>query len=205
MNKQQYIKRSEKEDGSAHFYFMTLNANEIVDASKKGNLARFINHSCNPNCVTQKWIVGSVQRMGIFAKTFIKAGTELSFDYKFVRYGADAQVCRCGEPNCKGTIGESRKVEVDHEDGHVEKVILKPFTLAQASLLPSKIAESIQDSSYINEVIARLNVSDAPVLKCLFSCSSGPLLLKLFMTVTLSWGEESIIPVIINANCSAWS
>ena len=37
-----------------HFYFMALNANEILDAAKKGNASRFINHSCDPNCETQK-------------------------------------------------------------------------------------------------------------------------------------------------------
>ena len=37
-----------------HFYFMALNGNEILDAAKKGNASRFINHSCDPNCETQK-------------------------------------------------------------------------------------------------------------------------------------------------------
>ena len=38
-----------------HMYFMALNHNEIVDATRKGNVARFINHSCSPNLVVQKW------------------------------------------------------------------------------------------------------------------------------------------------------
>ena len=37
-----------------HFYFMALNGKEIIDASRKGNVSRFINHSCKPNCETQK-------------------------------------------------------------------------------------------------------------------------------------------------------
>ncbi|KAK7281576.1 hypothetical protein RIF29_09693 [Crotalaria pallida] len=40
--------------GHKHFYFMTLNGNEVIDASAKGNLGRFINHSCDPNCRTEK-------------------------------------------------------------------------------------------------------------------------------------------------------
>jgi histone-lysine N-methyltransferase SETD2 len=36
-------------------YFMALNYNEIVDASRKGNVARFINHSCSPNLSVEKW------------------------------------------------------------------------------------------------------------------------------------------------------
>ena len=38
------------EEGIKHFYFMSLTKSEFVDATKKGNLGRFCNHSCNPNC-----------------------------------------------------------------------------------------------------------------------------------------------------------
>ena len=37
-----------------HHYFMKLKGNEIIDATKKGNESRFINHSCDPSCETQK-------------------------------------------------------------------------------------------------------------------------------------------------------
>ncbi|KAF5955000.1 hypothetical protein HYC85_007856 [Camellia sinensis] len=40
--------------GHKHFYFMTLNGSEVIDACAKGNLGRFINHSCDPNCRTEK-------------------------------------------------------------------------------------------------------------------------------------------------------
>lgn len=70
-----------------HFYFMSLKPSEFIDASKKGNVSRFMNHSCAPNCVLQKWIVGSMVRVGIFASSDIQPGTELTFDYKFERYG----------------------------------------------------------------------------------------------------------------------
>lgn len=66
-----------------------------------------MNHSCNPNCVTQKWVIGKKMRIGIFTSRTIKAGEELTFDYKFERYGAIAQKCYCGEPRCKGYIGAS--------------------------------------------------------------------------------------------------
>ena len=46
---------------------MRLNAKEIIDPTEKGNMARFINHSCDPNCRTEKWNVLSEINVGIFA------------------------------------------------------------------------------------------------------------------------------------------
>jgi SET domain-containing protein len=91
--------------GIKHFYFMSLEKDQFIDATMKGGLARFVNHSCNPNSETEKWIVGNKFRMGIFAKRDIKAGEEIVFDYNVDRYGAEKQPCYCGEPNCLGYIG----------------------------------------------------------------------------------------------------
>ncbi|KAK4236395.1 methyltransferase [Achaetomium macrosporum] len=97
--------------GIKHFYFMSLTKNEFVDATKKGNLGRFCNHSCNPNCYVDKWVVGEKLRMGIFAARKIRAGEELVFNYNVDRYGADPQPCYCGEPNCVGFIGGKTQTE----------------------------------------------------------------------------------------------
>merc|ERR1712113_473676 len=72
-----------------HYYFMTISKDEIIDANNKGNLSRFINHSCDPNCETQKWRVNGVLRIGFFAIKTIKQGTEICFDYQYQRYGDD--------------------------------------------------------------------------------------------------------------------
>ncbi|OAA54113.1 set and ww domain containing protein [Niveomyces insectorum RCEF 264] len=93
------------QEGIKHFYFMSLNKSEFVDATRKGNLGRFCNHSCNPNCYVDKWVVGKKLRMGIFAGRYVRAGEELVFDYNVDRYGANPQPCYCGEPNCTGFIG----------------------------------------------------------------------------------------------------
>lgn len=98
-------------EGIKHFYFMSLTKSEFVDATKKGNLGRFCNHSCNPNCYVDKWVVGDKLRMGIFAERRIKAGEELVFNYNVDRYGADPQPCYCGEPNCSGFIGGKTQTE----------------------------------------------------------------------------------------------
>ncbi|KAL4967761.1 SET and WW domain protein [Aspergillus stella-maris] len=98
-------------EGIKHFYFMSLSKGEFVDATKKGNLGRFCNHSCNPNCYVDKWVVGEKLRMGILAERHIKAGEELVFNYNVDRYGADPQPCYCGEPNCTGFIGGKTQTE----------------------------------------------------------------------------------------------
>ena len=54
--------------GQQHFYFMAINPEEIIDATTKGNISRFINHSCDPNCETQK--VGDI--LNIFDITLKK-------------------------------------------------------------------------------------------------------------------------------------
>ncbi|KAJ5169172.1 Histone-lysine N-methyltransferase H3 lysine-36 specific [Penicillium canariense] len=103
--------RQYDEEGIKHFYFMSLNKGEFVDATKRGNLGRFCNHSCNPNCYVDKWVVGEKLRMGIFAERAVQAGEELVFNYNVDRYGADPQPCYCGEPNCTGFIGGRTQTE----------------------------------------------------------------------------------------------
>lgn len=102
------------EDGIKHFYFMSLSKSEFVDATKKGNLGRFCNHSCNPNCYVDKWVVGDKLRMGIFAERHIQSGEELVFNYNVDRYGADPQPCYCNEPNCSGFIGGKTQTDNDN-------------------------------------------------------------------------------------------
>lgn len=46
----------------------------MIDAGPKGNSSRFMNHSCSPNCETQKWTVNGDVRIGLFALCDIEAG-----------------------------------------------------------------------------------------------------------------------------------
>ena len=62
---------------------MRLNHEEVIDPSKKGNMARFINHSCDPNCSTEKMNVLGECAVGIYAIKDIQEDEELSFNYKF--------------------------------------------------------------------------------------------------------------------------
>lgn len=95
-----------------HFYFMMLQKDEYLDATKKGGIARFINHSCNPNCYVAKWQVGKHMRMGIFAQRDVQQGEELTFNYNVDRYGNEAQPCYCGEPNCVGQLGGKTQTDI---------------------------------------------------------------------------------------------
>ncbi|XP_018317828.1 probable histone-lysine N-methyltransferase CG1716 isoform X4 [Mycetomoellerius zeteki] len=98
-------------DKNRHYYFMALKSDQIIDATMKGNISRFINHSCDPNAETQKWTVNGELRIGFFNKKFIAAGEEITFDYHFQRYGKEAQKCYCEALNCRGWIGETPKEE----------------------------------------------------------------------------------------------
>lgn len=93
---------------SNEYYFMDLTNDLLVDAKFKGNLSRFINSSCEPNCQTQKWIDSSTGQthVGIFAILDIPPGTELTYNYCFEDYGLSGKsqkrsfMCQCGTSSC---------------------------------------------------------------------------------------------------------
>jgi SET domain-containing protein len=63
-----------------NYYFFTINGNVTIDGGPKRNVARFMNHSCEPNCQTGKWLVKGLTRIGLFA--LHETNTELTFNYK---------------------------------------------------------------------------------------------------------------------------
>ncbi|KAF7812539.1 histone-lysine N-methyltransferase ASHH1 [Senna tora] len=97
-------------------FIICLNAAESIDATRKGSLGRFINHSwfeinltcqvCSqPNCETRKWNVLGEIRVGIFAKQDIPFGAELAYDYNFEWFGGAKVRCLCGAAKCSGFLG----------------------------------------------------------------------------------------------------
>ncbi len=64
-------------------YMFRIDSETVCDATRHGNVARFINASCTPNCYTQIITVNGAKRIAIYAKRDIWAGEELSYDYKF--------------------------------------------------------------------------------------------------------------------------
>ena len=87
-----------------NFYIMSLRDQWFIDARHEANLSRFINHSCEPNCVLTQINVGGFIRNGIFAIRDICAGEFLSYDYHFDTRHADQFICRCGSAKCRGTM-----------------------------------------------------------------------------------------------------
>ncbi|AKQ67754.1 SET domain protein [Myxococcus hansupus] len=92
--------------GRHHTFLFNLDKRTVLDAGTIHNEARYINHSCAPNC--QALI--DKGHIYIYALTSIEPGEELVYDYGYERtpdMGPDAEalyVCRCGAPNCRGTI-----------------------------------------------------------------------------------------------------
>ncbi|XP_057683198.1 histone-lysine N-methyltransferase ASH1L isoform X1 [Corythoichthys intestinalis] len=87
-------------------YCLNLDSGMVIDSYRMGNEARFINHSCEPNCEMQKWSVNGVYRIGLFALKDISSGTELTYDYNFHSFNTEEQqVCKCGSESCRGIIG----------------------------------------------------------------------------------------------------
>jgi len=90
-----------------HTFLFELNDGRVIDAGVRGNAARWINHSCQPNCVPYEDDEG---RVFIEAKRVIRAGEELSYDYRLNVSGRRSArllanyACRCGAPRCRGSM-----------------------------------------------------------------------------------------------------
>ncbi|KAK3610447.1 hypothetical protein CHS0354_016625 [Potamilus streckersoni] len=98
-----------QQNKSTNFYLLALDKYRVIDARFKGNLSRFINHSCDPNLVTQKWHVNGDIRIGLFALKDIQAGSELTFNYNFDCLGNEKTPCKCRAANCSGYLGDQPK------------------------------------------------------------------------------------------------
>jgi hypothetical protein len=92
---------------SASTYMFTLDhaSGRIVDAAKKGNVTRWVNHSCEPNCATRCVVLDGKRRVVLYSTRDVDAGEELTYDYQFAPDAPENAVpCACGAPACRGTI-----------------------------------------------------------------------------------------------------
>ena len=108
-------------EGRHDFYHMTLDSDRIIDATKFGNFVRFLNNSCDPNCVFECWEVNGEKRMGVFTTKRVNRGEELTIDYQYDQKGVK-QKCYCGTKKCTGYIGWK---EVDTEPINAVEIVEK--------------------------------------------------------------------------------
>ncbi len=94
-------------DNPFHTFLFGLEDGSVIDASVRGNAARWINHSCKPNCEA---IEDEQGRVFITARRAIEVGEELTYDYQLQMDGRigkklrKAYRCRCGVKRCRGTM-----------------------------------------------------------------------------------------------------
>ena len=100
-----------QDDG--HTFLFVVNDRIVIDAGVGGNDARFINHRCAPNCDT----VIENDRVFIEAVRTIEPGEELGYEYGLTWESTDDPeelknyACRCGAPNCRGTMLDEEPVD----------------------------------------------------------------------------------------------
>lgn len=99
---------SRTEAGPAPVFVIRLDEETVIDPTTRGNDARFINHSCEPNCEVYVFD----RRLYIYAMSDIRCGEELTFDYQLRSaagtVGEEPVIadypCHCGSRNCRGTM-----------------------------------------------------------------------------------------------------
>lgn len=103
---------SDPDDPHHTFFFSLSDGKTVIDANVGGNAARWINHSCAPNCESEETDDG---RVFIQAVRDIRSGEELNYDYSLT---IDERItptlkknfaCRCGARDCRGTMLALRK------------------------------------------------------------------------------------------------
>ena len=93
-------------DERHHTFLFAIDDDVVIDAAVGGNEARWINHSCDPNCDA----VIDAGRIWIEATRDIEPGEELAYDYGYVleeRHSPAAKrryPCNCGSSRCRGTL-----------------------------------------------------------------------------------------------------
>lgn len=96
-----------------HTMLFSLDNGDVIDAAVDGNEARWINHSCDPNCETFE----EDDRIFVHALRGLQPGEELFYDYKMIPAERRTKKlekefgCLCGTPKCRGTMLEPRKAK----------------------------------------------------------------------------------------------
>ncbi|XP_077646721.1 histone-lysine N-methyltransferase SETD1A-like [Lonchura striata] len=91
------------QEGIGSSYLFRVDHDTIIDATKCGNLARFINHCCTPNCYAKVITIEAQKKIVIYSKQPIGVNEEITYDYKFPI--EDTKIpCLCRTESCRGTL-----------------------------------------------------------------------------------------------------
>lgn len=89
--------------GIGSSYMFRVDDDTIIDATEKGNVARFTNHSCNPNCYAEVITVHGQPKIVLYALKRIERGDEVTYNYKFAPE-IEKIPCYCGAADCQGSL-----------------------------------------------------------------------------------------------------
>lgn len=128
---------------------MQFDQQMILDATR-GSIARFVNHSCEPNCAMIKWTVAEKPRVALFAgDRGIMTGEELTYDYNFNPYSVkNVERCRCGASSCRGFLGPKPKEVKDPLSANKRS---SQKTLEKAPEKAAKKRETITSTSAVKK------------------------------------------------------
>ena len=132
---------------------MDFDQSMILDATR-GSIARFVNHSCAPNCRMIKWTVAGKPRMALFAgDNGIMTGEELTYDYNFNPYSVkNVQECRCGAEGCRGILGPKPK-EI--------REALKPITIGGKRKIQQVVEDAVETVTKKRKIAVPSSVKSA--------------------------------------------
>ncbi|PKA62451.1 Histone-lysine N-methyltransferase ATX2 [Apostasia shenzhenica] len=83
-------------------YFFRIDTEHIIDATRKGGIARFVNHSCQPNCVAKIISIRNDKKVIFLAERDIYPGEEITYDYHFNHEDEGKKIpCFCNSRNCR--------------------------------------------------------------------------------------------------------
>ena len=91
------------DDANIDCYLLKADEKTVIDTTMRGNIARFTNHSCNPNMYTKIVSVDGSNHIIFFARVDVQPGEEMTYDYRFDAESGKVP-CYCGAHNCRGFL-----------------------------------------------------------------------------------------------------
>ena len=119
-------RKSRKNDSEGAVYIFDLGNGNFIDGNVDYNHARFINHSCEPNCMVD-------DNLDVVTIKPVKKGEELTFDYATSQKSFPFRFnCRCGSLDCRGEIGDYSELSGPRKAYYLSKGVIAPYLVQRA-------------------------------------------------------------------------